>query len=231
MDRLKIGDMVQVGNNEYSRLYSFGHLERNNQAEYLQIYATGLEDPLEISPDHMVFVDKVGAVPASAVQVGLNLVAASSGGFATVTKIDVVRRSGAFAPFTESGTVIVSGVLASSYVSMSGSDAFEVGGLKFVSMHWLAHAFQAPHRMVCKWNMSFCDNEGYSDEGVSYWVYRQHLAARWFLSQDSCLIAVFCVPVFMIGVALAALEGISFTASHLVCRFLGFTSGCAWPAW
>jgi hypothetical protein len=216
MDRLKIGDMVQVGNNEFSRLYSFGHLERNIQTEYLQIYATGLEDPLEISPDHMVFVDKVGAVPASAVQVGLNLVAATSGGFATVTKIDVVRRTGAFAPFTESGTVIVSDVLASSYVSMSGSEAFEVGGLKFVSMHWLAHAFQAPHRMVCKWNMSFCDNEGYSDEGVSYWVYRPHLAAKWLLEQHGVLCFIMSFPVTLLGASFFLIEIVSSSAGLLL---------------
>ena len=41
-----------------------------------------------------------------------------AGGVIKVTKIATVNRQGAFAPFTESGTIVVSDILASSYVSL-----------------------------------------------------------------------------------------------------------------
>lgn len=59
MENLQIDDMVGVGNGKYSTVYSFGHYENIVKAKYLQIRGRDLEKPLEISNDHMVFVQKV----------------------------------------------------------------------------------------------------------------------------------------------------------------------------
>ena len=37
-------------------------------------------------------------------------------------------------------------------------------------MQWMAHAFNAPHRMVCALSFEICENETYTD-GISDWVY------------------------------------------------------------
>jgi hypothetical protein len=88
MDSLQVGDYVRAGENRFSRVYSFIHLDRDIEAvEYLQIYADGLESPLEISTDHMVFV-KRAPVRASQIKVGDML------GNKKVNEIKFVKRRG-----------------------------------------------------------------------------------------------------------------------------------------
>ena len=115
MEDVEIGDMVHAGHNKYSRVYSFGHRNQHNYAQYLQLHFG--DHPLEISHNHMVFVDKLGAVPASMVGVGDNL-SLGTGGVIKVTRISTVNRQGEFAPFTDSGTIVVSDILVSSYISL-----------------------------------------------------------------------------------------------------------------
>jgi len=104
MSDLKVGDMVRTLDGRFDRVYSFGHYSPESRAEYLQIHAAGLKKPLELSADHMLFV-KGSAVPASSVVVGDKLNLSAEGlGSAEVQMIRTVVRSGAFAPFTMSGT-------------------------------------------------------------------------------------------------------------------------------
>ena len=208
MEDVEIGDMVHAGDhNKYSRVYSFGHRNHHNYAQYLQLHFRR-DQPLEISHDHMVFVDKLGAVPASMVGVGDEILL-GAGGVIKVTKISTVNRQGAFAPFTESGIIVVSDILASSYVSLQEESAnFQVAGVSIVSMQWLAHAFQAPHRMVCRWNSEFCKTETYTEEGISKWVYGPFLASEWLLEQHAVIMAVLSVPIVMTGVVLYLVEAI-----------------------
>jgi Leucine-rich repeat (LRR) protein len=206
MNDLKINDEVHVGNGEFSRVYSFGHYNTHTTGKYLRLFSSELDRPLEISKDHMLFVEQRGAVPAATVSVGDNL-SLGNGRTTKVTKIANVNSVGVFAPFTESGTIVVNGVLASSYVSLQPeSEFFSAGGVKIVSMHWLAHAFQAPHRMICKINASFCTSETYSEEGISNWVYGPHLASKWLLDQHAAVFAVLSVFVILSGVALYLIE-------------------------
>jgi hypothetical protein len=205
MEDVEIGDMVHVGDHKYSRVYSFGHRNHHNYAQYLQLHFHR-DQPLEISHDHMVFVDKLGVVPASMVGVGDKLLL-GAGGVIKVTKISTVNRQGAFAPFTESGAIVVSDILASSYVSLQEESAnFQVAGVSIVSMQWLAHAFQAPHRMICRWNSDFCKTETYTEEGISKWVYGPFLASKWLLGQHVVIMAVLSVPAVMTGVVLYLVE-------------------------
>ena len=118
MEDVEIGDMVHVGDHKYSRVYSFGHRNHHNYAQYLQLHFRRDQLTLEISHDHMVFVDKLGAVPASMVGVGDKILLGAGGGVIKVAKISTVNRQGAFAPFTESGTIVVSDILVSSYISL-----------------------------------------------------------------------------------------------------------------
>ena len=114
MDSIKIGDSVRVGpGNEFARVYSFGHYDKNMHAEYVQIRTDVSASPLELTKDHMVFVQDGSfskSVPASAVNVGDKLVVANGDGVTEVRKIKRVTRRGAFAPFTKTGTIVVSDV-------------------------------------------------------------------------------------------------------------------------
>jgi len=183
IDSLKIGDYVRVQGDNFAKVYSFGHYEKNIVANYLQIHTRDTKHPLEISADHMLFVregsrDKI--VAASTLTVGDTLV--TERGTSEISKIKNVRRSGSYAPFTTSGDIIVSGIIASNYISMI-SEKETVLGLP-VSMQWIAHTFKAPHRFVCSINFRICENETYTN-GLSNWIYVPYFAGKWVVKQNS----------------------------------------------
>jgi len=210
MRDLNIGDEVQVGRDEYSRVYSFGHYDKDVVVEFLKFHITGLEQPLEISKDHMIFVENRGAIPASAVNVGEELLLVNDGHNAKVIKVESVHRKGAFAPFTDSGTISVNGVISSNYITMQDDlDALTVAGVEFVSMQWIAHSFQAPHRLVCKWNEQFCARETYSKSGISKWVYGPYLTSKWFLEQHVVVLMVFTLPVIFVAAICNMIESVA----------------------
>eukprot|EP00545_Synedropsis_sp_CCMP1620_P006855 CAMPEP_0119004112 /NCGR_PEP_ID=MMETSP1176-20130426/959_1 /TAXON_ID=265551 /ORGANISM="Synedropsis recta cf, Strain CCMP1620" /LENGTH=703 /DNA_ID=CAMNT_0006955785 /DNA_START=61 /DNA_END=2172 /DNA_ORIENTATION=- len=228
MNSLKLGDMISVGRGEYAKVFSFGHYDSNVKAGYLQIHARHLEQPLEISNDHMVFVEKDSyekAVPASAVALGDKLVLAS-GGSVVVTKILTVERTGAFAPFTTSGKVAVNGVVVSSYVSLQEkSDVLMIGDIRTpVSMHWLAHAFQAPHRAVCTMAWSYCERETYTAEGLSHWVNTSLWVSKWFLSQNTAVLALGSIFVLAASLICVSVELIIVYPWVLIAAYVAFAS-------
>jgi hypothetical protein len=145
IDEVKNGDILHVGQDKFSRVYSFGHYSTMTKANYIQLHTSGLKGPLEISKDHMVFVTGHNAVPVSMVAVG-DMLLLSDGSALEVSRNGTATRVGAYAPFTESGTIAVSSVLASSYISLQeNSEALIFGLIKVVSIQWVAHAFLAPH--------------------------------------------------------------------------------------
>jgi hypothetical protein len=182
MDSINIGDSVRVGSgNEFARVYSFGHYAKNVLAEYVQIRTDVSAPPLELTKDHMVFVQEGSfskSVPASAVNVGDKLVVANGDGVTEVRKIERVTRRGAFAPFTKTGTIVVSGIVASNYISLMDESP--------VSMQWMAHAFNAPHRMICALSFEICENESYTN-GISDWVYDPLRLGRWLAQQNAAV--------------------------------------------
>ena len=167
MASLKIGDYVRSGKHadDYSRVFSFGHLDPDFKEKFLQIHAEGNSQPIELTGNHMVFVDSK-PVRADTVKVGDML------DNSKVTLIKSVERSGVFAPITESGEIVVNGVRASSYV------AFLEGVL--VNQHALTHMFFAPQRMLCSVNFSFCENETYTDGFSDYsnWAIQTYMNAN-----------------------------------------------------
>jgi hypothetical protein len=212
MNQIQIGDVVHVGHNKYSRVYSFGHRNDMASAEFLQLH-TG-DHTIETTSDHMVFVENVGAIPASIVQVGDNLVL-GNGNPATVTKITTVKRLGAYAPFTEAGTIVVNGIIASNYISLQNDSAFfRLGSFDVVSMHTLAHALQATHRMTC--GIGLCRTETYSAEGISTWVYGPFLASKWLVEQDDVVVCAIGIPVIVAGVVMYVVESLYAIAALLL---------------
>jgi ABC-type phosphate transport system substrate-binding protein len=200
---LILGDMVKVSHGKYSQIYSFGHYDREVQASYLAIDA-GLDSPLLISPDHMVFVNNK-ATRASLVTIGDKLSLAD--GYATVRSINTVISTGAFAPFTKDGTLIVDSIKVSSYVDLDDHSKLMRGSFSFLDMHWLAHLSQAPHRVICEMNKNFCASESYID-GISVWVKQPLAISRWLMQQDTSVVWVIFLPLFALLVLFAAVETI-----------------------
>jgi hypothetical protein len=155
MDKLRIGDFVRTGSGDFSQVYSFGHLDRDMEAEYLQIFSKNIDLPLEVSSDHMVFVSGK-AVRASKVQVGDML------GENQVIDIRTVQRRGVYAPTTFAGNIVVSGVVASSYVALLDVVPPRI-------QNAASHATTAIHRMMCKIDFGLCQGEEYTD-GINNWI-------------------------------------------------------------
>lgn len=91
------------------------------------------------------------------VQIGDTLKGSGDG---PVTQISKVTRRGVYAPaFTTSGTIVVNGVAASTYIALQASPTLKIGSMSTqVSFQDLAHTFGAPHRLYCRL-FSSCKNE------------------------------------------------------------------------
>ena len=133
---LELGDKVLASNGQYQTVYHLGHFDFMQPTRYIQIhFEVGAEDDasktseMEVTSQHLVF--KQGSdVPTLAknIRVGdkLQLV---SGGAAKVTKVSLVARRGSFAPLTADGTIVVNGIVTSTYQSFqTNSDYVKLGG-------------------------------------------------------------------------------------------------------
>jgi len=171
MKELQIGDQVLVSADTYEPIYSFGHYHKTIETQFLKILTTSSMSPLEITKDHMLFVNG-RPVPASLVKFGDQLSLPDPGTTVTVEGIEAVSRKGAYAPFTPSGTIAVNGILASTFVAFQESEYLSIGGLRTpISFQWVAHTFETPHRTFCSFASTWCERELYSSTGISLWVY------------------------------------------------------------
>lgn len=198
MTDIVLGDMVQVDEaGRFEPIYSFGHLNAKAEGEFVEIQLDDNQDaPLRASRQHLVWEATRGEfVPASSLRVGDKL-----SGERTIQSIHPnVKALGVFAPFTPSGTIVVNGVVASCYVSLNDDDD-ESNTLLGVSHHWMAHAFEFPHRLACHY-MGQCLDETYTEDGVSTWVAIPLQWSLWMLEQPIvartvfllCAIALFSV--------------------------------------
>ena len=231
MDQLQIGDYVldkssHHDHEKYSRVYSFSHYEKDAVGDYLQIYTNnngmgmGMDmsgmgnGPLEISKEHMLMVN--GRMQkASNVQVGDILV--SNAVAVAVSRIDRVQRKGMYAPVTESGSLLVNGIHASSYIQIwDNTNISEDSWSSWLLLNHqqeLIHTFMAVHRGICRWQLGMtldnrlCKNEGYTEDGgYSYWIYPMMKVVDYMEEHCSATMKVLLVllysPILVLGVVL-----------------------------
>eukprot|EP00545_Synedropsis_sp_CCMP1620_P011268 CAMPEP_0119008264 /NCGR_PEP_ID=MMETSP1176-20130426/3575_1 /TAXON_ID=265551 /ORGANISM="Synedropsis recta cf, Strain CCMP1620" /LENGTH=665 /DNA_ID=CAMNT_0006960567 /DNA_START=37 /DNA_END=2034 /DNA_ORIENTATION=+ len=221
IQHILLGDRVRTRNGKFSKVYSFGHYDLEVKAEYLEITVEGGGAPLSISSDHMLFVGGK-ATPASTIIVG-GAIDGVNGSTMAVTKITHTTATGAFAPFTMDGTIVVNDMVASSYISLQ-SDATHlmVGGVQTIlGMHYLSHLSQAPHRVVCEVIPSFCQEETYIN-GISVWVAGSLDSAKWLLDQPVLVTLTLFVPAFTFCLGATVIE--TFYRMNLLLTFACITA-------
>jgi Hint module len=178
MHRLRIGDMVKSGSGAYdankvafTQVYGFGHLDYHRDETFVQIgfdrgFNTSSND-LYISPHHLVFVKRhhhMYPVRAKDIKVGDILLGTAQEQHLVVLTIQMIRQRGIFAPLTQSGDIVVNGIIASNYVDV-------LHGNKLVwFQHNLGHAMFYPQRSFCYYFIETCKKEGYVD-GYGYLSY------------------------------------------------------------
>lgn len=221
MKALCLGDKVRVANNEYEPIYSFGHKNKDMFAEFLQIITANVAEghssavrdqlPLELSKDHMIFIRGKNqeccgrAVPASMIRKDDHLIAAT-GELVVVKGIRTVVRKGVYAPFTKSGTIVVDGILASTYVAIQGTPEYLFINKIGISYQWLAHAFESFRHRV----MDMSGEETYTNDGVSLWVDGPHEFMTWILKQNRVVAIGIMLPLTVCFLSISLIEKVLF---------------------
>lgn len=203
MKDINLGDKVLVQGGKYEGVYSFGHRDIETEANYLK-FVTSAGHVLEISEAHMVFVEGGRSVPASSIRVG-DKVELADDGLTTIQSIKVVLRQGAFAPFTPSGTVVVNGVKASTFIAFQNSESLKIAGIDTgITFQFLGHAYESRQRLWCKY-LSSCTDEQYSNKGMPLRLEYVHQAVRWYFNANLPVVfaVAIAVPVISLVVVLA----------------------------
>lgn len=150
MENLQVGDSVLTGSGKYSKVYTFGHLQKKTEATFLQIETAN--QTLEMTGEHLVYLsDKSNPVRADSVKIGDTL--RGDAAPAKVTSIGSVTREGLYAPLTLEGSLVVDGIVASGYVSFQkdSPEYVQVNGVNTgLSHHTYAHLGLAPYRLFCE---------------------------------------------------------------------------------
>jgi Hint module len=162
MNLLGIGDLVKSRDDMFTQVYGFGHFDHNLEGTFLHISFENNDtrqtipspvSSLEISSRHLVMVEKDNKnyrIPAANVVVGDIL-----SGQRVHTIQNVVRR-GVYAPLTQSGEIIVSGILSSNYVNLLDLAMVQ-------DQHTIGHLLFTSQRFFCRYFIATCKNERYVD--------------------------------------------------------------------
>ena len=147
---LQVGDVV-LTREGFSTVKSFGHYEPDTPSEFIQITTTHQQHaPLETTADHLLYAQihqtgSIGLVPAGKIVVG-DFLLTEKMALIEVKQVRRQNRVGLYAPFTDSGTILVNGVVASNYIALPTT--FQPY-LSFEQQHGLQHNVYAPYRIFC----------------------------------------------------------------------------------
>lgn len=232
MEDLKIGDSIMAGNGRFSKVYSFGHYSPNVNTDYLQIQIDSMQETLEISAEHMLYCNGK-LVPANQVQVGdflaviHNINFGQNSSIAHVTSIKAIQRRGAYAPLTESGDIVVNGVVASNYIAREWIYS-KYTTLSGEMLHWIQNGAVLPYRIFCSMRVNGCINETYDENtGFSIWVGYGYIVEQWQLDLSpmwqNAFLWLIVAPIAMMAVVADKLVAASASSNIqlIVAAFLG----------
>lgn len=235
MDELQVGDYVKIGNGEsYEQVYAFGHRVPDKLTEFVQLHTNAGTPPLEMSGQHLVFVDgKTNPVRADSIQVGDQLRAENGG--AVVEKIMLVTKNGIYNPLTSSGTIQVNGITASNYVALQeqNNEYTELQGIVSpLSHHDLSHRAITPFRFYCT-TLAICDVNDASNGMPAYvsnglemieWSQKQHIAVQLFVWVSFRMLLFASILLMTCAVALIPAFLLSRSSIYQMQRFFSHVS-------
>jgi hypothetical protein len=134
MGQLSVGDRVKVGAGAFSDVFMFTHRTADIWSPFVTL-STASGEALSLSPGHYLQTS-AGLVAAGTVKAG-DVVTLGSGESTAVTAVSTGTRRGLYNPQTVSGSIVVDGIVASTYTA-----AVEPA---------LAHTLLAPFRAAYRW--------------------------------------------------------------------------------
>lgn len=166
LDRVEIGDVIEVSKNKFEPIYAFGHLQPDEEGSYIELEFDHEQESLQITRDHLIWTLNKGAMPAGNLKVGQEILLAG-GQTTTIVSTQMKTSKGVYAPFTPSGLLVLNhGLMASSYVSLTTFTKLPL--MPSAYHHAVAHFFTFPHRFSCYYQ-STCPNATYTEEGINLW--------------------------------------------------------------
>jgi Hint module len=203
MKNLKVGDYVLTGSGSFEPVYAFGHKNAGLSADFLQFKTA--KGKLEMTAGHLVFLEgKVNPVRADSIKVGDVL----RGDSTAVQKIKAIKREGVYSPLTPSGSVVVDGIVASSYISLQkgAKEYVEMqGGFAIMSYQDFIHMALSPFRMFTMGISSSLGNT-YTENGLPTFAAAGIKFAKWAESQNILVQAVLLVAFVAIAGACMVVE-------------------------
>ena len=183
MKDLQVGDSVLTAGGNFEPVYAWGHKHTTKSADFFQFNGA-----LEMTGEHLVFMEgKSNPVRADSIKIGDSLQGAE------IKSIKTVKRKGLYTPLTPSGTVVVNGITASSYISLqeNAKEYVEMqGGFAIMSYQDFIHMALSPFRMF---TMGFSSTLGnsYTEEGIPTFAAAGIDLARWVEGQNVAFQAIF----------------------------------------
>jgi len=223
MEDLSIGDFVLTGDDgAHEAVTSFGHHQPIADVEMVQIRTKSTT--LELTHDHLLLLlldNNQEYVPASVVQIGNVL----SSGEAVISKENVQRRgAGLYAPFTSSGTIVVNGVVCSSYVTLQNSTYLQIGSWESpFSWHWLGHTYEKSWQHFIPGTSK---NVTYTEDGIVVHGAIALKIANWIFTENVFFVQIpvlFVVLFLLILVSCLTTPIGSFATALFMCSILAFT--------
>jgi len=198
MSELQLEDLVLVDTKgNYESVYTFGHYYPNSPKSPFVKVTTIEGSELTLSLNHMVKTATSGTIPAVRIKKGDSLLN-SSGKIALVESTSKIQlQQGMYAPFTASGYLIVDNILVSNYVALHEQNFLQIAGKSIASHQWIAHAFNSPHRMYCRY-VTACTTERYNAEGMSQFVATPFALSKWIFHQNTIITGVSSVMIVML---------------------------------
>jgi len=208
---LQVGDKVMTASGTYQTVYAMDHFHKTKPTEFLQIHTTIKDEkPLEVTPLHMIYVEgKSNPIPANLIKVGdfVRTINHDGGSFDTahheVTKIQTIVRNGFYNVLTIDGTIVVDGVVSSTYPALSGTEYIEVWGVKWISHQDFVHTLSIFLRVyhlaapLC----GITGNVAETDEHFAWYDQLYNAGFKFFESQNT-LVQGLVVVVFSVGLGI-----------------------------
>lgn len=150
MSKISVGDEVLTSSGNYEVVYAIDHRHPTRLSKFVRIETDENDGrPLELTETHMLFLEgNVHPTPANMVKIGDEVQTLT--GPRKVENVSMISGKGIHNPLTRDGTIVASGIIASTYSAhFENSEHITVGQTSIISHQNFFHALLKPYKTFC----------------------------------------------------------------------------------